>query len=76
MNLLVICPHLQTSVRDDRSQLIRAFIAEEIISIPIDISKGTAVGPGKTIMKPTGHFSKMWRLRNHDHDFLEHRLFL
>jgi len=57
-NLLVLAPQIRIPVYSQRTQLIRAFLGELVISIPIDTRSGGPAGPERNVFKPSGHFVK------------------
>lgn len=55
-NLLVIAPTLRIPVASHRGQLARAFYGQQVLTQPIDVSRGGAVGPVTIEFQPDGSF--------------------
>lgn len=66
-NILVIVPQLRTSVCGERYQLIRAFLGNIDITVPIDPSTGP-VGPAEWRFFQEGKFLKLHRDQGDSHD--------
>ena len=60
-NILVIVPRLRTSVCAARYQLVRAFLGETKITVPIDTDSGASVGPAEAKFFQEGKFLKLYR---------------
>ncbi len=63
-NLLVIVPDLRISVFQVRTQIERAFIGEEVILVPIDLTTGDPAGPDRLAFKENGRLVKRWAAEN------------
>lgn len=55
-NLLVLAPEVRMPIYRDRGQLARAFFGQPILTFPVDVTKGHAVGPTTTEFTPDGSF--------------------
>lgn len=60
-NILVIVPRLRTRVCAARYQLVRAFLGETKITVPIDTDTGASVGPAEAKFFQEGKFLKLYR---------------
>lgn len=56
INILCIVPSLRIPVYGSRYQLLRAFIAEEKIQVPLNLNTGEMTGPARSIFSPDGKF--------------------
>ncbi len=60
-NILVIVPRLRTSVCAVRYQLVRAFLGEITVTVPIDMGTGARAGPAEGKFLQEGKFLKLYR---------------
>lgn len=67
-NILVIVPRLRTPVCAARYQLVRAFLGEIKITVPIDTDTGTSVGPAEGKFFQEGKFLKLHRDKGGGYD--------
>lgn len=55
-NLLVVVPKFRIPVHHDRGQITSAFYGQPVMTFPVDLSEGKAVGPVTTEFAPDGRF--------------------
>jgi hypothetical protein len=61
-NVLLLVPELRIPVHSMRRQLVRAFIAEEVLRFDLDRERRMFVNPRRE-MDPRGRFTRLWRDR-------------
>ena len=59
-NILVLVPSTPVPIFVNRRQIVRAFIAEEVIRLDLDLEGGTLVNP-RHELDPRGRFTRLWK---------------